>query len=684
MFIKSLDIKNFMRIRDAHIDFDGRDVIGILAEHATLKDRSNFIGKTNLIESIRYALTGNSRASKEINLIHYGEELMTVTVVLEHEGKEYKVTRSRDIKNNGQLTVNWVQKTSDAQAEINNLLGIQPHEFDHIFFFKQQDFHSFLELTPDKKKQLLMSWFKNDHWRDKEDKVTNTIKEKQKQLSQVQFKISDLEQSLNEVSLENNKAVLETDLRKIKIEIKSLEQKNKELLQKSNFGGIDFEKLLTRKSKLEFELEEKKETGEQLATKREEHTELVNELKELTKKIDGKSEESIRENAQKLKDYITKKSVERTALANKLNILLNTKSGICPILSETCDRITATPQQTKAIQNEIGKINNEVSGTNEKIQKYNDYLLLFDKRNVKLNQIERCTNKIESLKNSIGQFTLFENELKQIDEQLKLAPSKEQRDQLKALQYELNTKRDILVSIESKLAVIEHKRIELEKNRALLDSLRIQLLELNDELNDLKFLAFMFGRNGIPSLEIENAFSDIEADINAILEEITDGISVSFSPTRELSAWEDNCLSCGYLYPKGYRKNDCEKCGTKRFKKRKDELRILIVDKGNEIEFEMCSGGLKTLISLALRLSFSVLLRRQFHTSLDVLFLDEIDSAMDKYHKDMLKKLITDVLVKKLNFKQIFWISHDKTISDSVPHILKVKANSVWSSVSWQ
>ena len=97
----------------------------------------------------------------------------------------------------------------------------------------------------------------------------------------------------------------------------------------------------------------------------------------------------------------------------------------------------------------------------------------------------------------------------------------------------------------------------------------------------------------------------------------------------------------------------------------------------------MCSGGLKTITSLCVRTALTMLLKRQNGTNLNTLFLDEIDSALDESNKEKIKKIVSQVFIKKLGFKQIFWISHDKTISDSVPHTILVKGYEDHSELVW-
>ena len=212
-----------MRIKDAKLSFDKKDIIGIIAQGDKDKDRSNYLGKTSVLEAIRYTLTGESRASKETNLIHHGEDMMEVCVyVKDSNGKEHKIRRGRDSKNNGILDVSFNEKVAEGQKAINDLLGIDKSDFDQIFYFKQQEINEFMNLTPDKKKKLLMSWLKNNHWKEKEEQVLLTVKDFKDKISQKNIILKNEELGLgNESQLRDEQSLLESKLANAKIKLES-------------------------------------------------------------------------------------------------------------------------------------------------------------------------------------------------------------------------------------------------------------------------------------------------------------------------------------------------------------------------------------------------------------------------------------------------------------------------------
>jgi len=160
-------------------------------------------------------------------------------------------------------------------------------------------------------------------------------------------------------------------------------------------------------------------------------------------------------------------------------------------------------------------------------------------------------------------------------------------------------------------------------------------------------------------------------------------VNIEFKPDRELQSYEDCCVACGWEFPKGTRTKECENCGEKRRKKRKDEPELRVIDNGSEESFGLESGGGKTMISLSVRTALTLLKRRQTGSEFNVLFLDEVDAMLDQENKIAFMNLVTKILIKKFGFEQIFWISHDSRISESTPHTLKVVRNGKYSKAGW-
>jgi DNA repair exonuclease SbcCD ATPase subunit len=262
--------------------------------------------------------------------------------------------------------------------------------------------------------------------------------------------------------------------------------------------------------------------------------------------------------------------------------------------------------------------------------------------------------------------------------------SSEVEDKISSLSNDDHAKvvRDMKEKISDKKDEIESTVYEIAKIESDIQNrtkLKNEITELNQEIkslavrvDDLKLVSFVFSKNGIPSQEIENAFTEVEDEINFVLSQFGTPMEVLFSPDRELNDWEKSCVSCGFLFPKNYKKSDCSECGAPREKRRKDELQLKVMLDGQEYGFYMESGGGKTILSLAIRVALTRLKLRKTGSEFKVLFLDEVDAPFDEDNRDKFISLVNNVLVKKLGFHQVFWVSHSKIISEAIPHTLLI------------
>ncbi|SDG49193.1 RecF/RecN/SMC N terminal domain-containing protein [Thermoanaerobacter thermohydrosulfuricus] len=104
MVIKSMVLKNFKNHKNLSITFDNK---------RTIIYGDNGAGKTSIGEAITWCLTGaNLFGTENITnkLITIGKGEMAVTLVIEKDGKEYEITRSKK-KNEIEITINGVKST---------------------------------------------------------------------------------------------------------------------------------------------------------------------------------------------------------------------------------------------------------------------------------------------------------------------------------------------------------------------------------------------------------------------------------------------------------------------------------------------------------------------------------------------------------------------------------------------
>ena len=128
---KKLVIHNFLSIGDATIDLDhqGYVVISGVNENPVDNANSNGSGKSSLLESLSWVLTGETvRGTKNV-VNMYGDDGTYVGLEMDVDGETYKILRSREhskYKTNLRIVVNGVDKSGkgikDSDQILKNLL----------------------------------------------------------------------------------------------------------------------------------------------------------------------------------------------------------------------------------------------------------------------------------------------------------------------------------------------------------------------------------------------------------------------------------------------------------------------------------------------------------------------------------------------------------------------------------
>jgi exonuclease SbcC len=151
--LRSLSLRNYRVYRELDLEFpDG--LVGIYGPNGS--------GKSTLIESIRFALYGESRTDKaELRSAGVREDLR-VELVFEHEGNAYEVRRQLkglnltpkvEVYRNGQLAV---QSARDANAFLGRVLGMDQRAFLASVCAQQKELTAFASMVPSERRRLVL------------------------------------------------------------------------------------------------------------------------------------------------------------------------------------------------------------------------------------------------------------------------------------------------------------------------------------------------------------------------------------------------------------------------------------------------------------------------------------------------------------------------------------------------
>jgi DNA repair protein SbcC/Rad50 len=153
MHLRSLSLRNYRVYRSVDLEFpDG--LIGIYGPNGS--------GKSTLIESLRWALYGDSRTDKwELRSAGVGEDVR-VELVFEHEGNTYDVRRRLKGRNltpevevflNGQLAA---QSVREANAYLARVVGMDQRAFLASVCAQQKELTAFATMLPSDRRRLVL------------------------------------------------------------------------------------------------------------------------------------------------------------------------------------------------------------------------------------------------------------------------------------------------------------------------------------------------------------------------------------------------------------------------------------------------------------------------------------------------------------------------------------------------
>lgn len=652
MKIHSVLLENFMLYRRLKRVFGDKDIIGIIG--------NNKNGKTTIPEAIRYCFHGVSRAEKEIELIHRGADKMMVTVVLDDDGKRITVRRGRDRKNHGLLEVTGVEKKKEAQQVIDGLVGYDKDDFSLTTFFLQGDINRLMELSSGEKKKYMMQWLDNTHWIKMERAALDDLVINKQKLIKLKTTISAYrEQGINVAKTKKKLKLLVLKDQDVSARVKKLQIKKVKLSSNKNRADFIFDQIQQLKNNIH-----RKKQLQLVVDYRAADVEVIK--KKLKKMKVGKQAVLITQKVE-LQGYLKR-------LLDKVGRAQENMTGQCPVLDEPCDRIECDQKQLKVWKRYVKETKVELS----EITKGLDLIKRRKTLQVKFGGLDLLRSKalagVQGIKSQPKRLKALQAKLSVLDVSNK---------KFGLVSTKLEKLYDVRESYSERIGQLKS---DLKRSRKL----SAKILEFENGVDDLeskavefRYLVFMFGKNGIPSQEIENAFDEVEDDVNLVLERLGIGLQIEFQSDRELATWEDYCVQCGWQFPKVTKVKQCDGCNAERVHKRKDELQIRVIEDGHNSSFNMESGGGKTLVSLAVRLAMTRLKQRQSHSRFNVLFLDEPDANLDPINKKAFVKLITTTLVKDFGFEQIFWISHDQEIQESIPYVLHAQRSGSTSKARW-
>jgi len=692
MIPSKLSLENFFSHKNSEVDFSLFNSALLIGNTEGDYTKSNGSGKSAIFESILWCLFNKSRVAMMDDVIRWGENNCKVSLEFTHDGKTYRVIRTRNRINsisNVELKIldsfgEWKDisgsTSGDTNQKIEETIKLDYKTFINSVYFRQNDISEFAESEPSKKKEILKSIVDISRWDEYERSSKARAKELLAECKILQGVLQDYDKTkltISESELEMK--ILSESIESLKLKKEDITKNISEL--KESYQSIKQSLDTAAYDRATLEIEKiKKEGKERTAQKAQELSSLEKIKLEMSieeEKLSGLSTEGILQQEvspqilEDLNGQLTYHKSNLISLKTELEKIKTHKEssvdGSCPtcghefssdahsaFIKSQEDRILDIKRNLQNHKIEADSISSQIESWNKiirdnlKLEKillqksnieYKVSLLSKEKEKLTLSLVN-LDSLIVNLKKSLKENQEILESIKNEDFQKLRVRIKELEDSSLSLDLEISEKDKMVGRLQERLSVLQSRLVEMNTSKKSLDE-KIQKISVFEKLT--KFLS----KSGIQTVLLDTIIEDLEKTSNVILQSICNEPSIIVLETQRIGSDGSSIV---------------------------ETLDLKVKKDGNLQNFKSLSGGEKFRISLALRVAMSEISSRYGGSCLEFLLLDEVNSPLDRYG---VETLFVNVIKSLEDKYKILTITHDETLKEKFDNVINVtKINS--------
>lgn len=651
MRIARIRNKNFGCYRGEHaLDLEAK-VYAIIARKQDDAERSNWLGKSTLLESVVYALEGTHRHRYDEDLISHGESMLDTELTFDEGSRilrskqKGKSTRLYFYPRGGDPTKPLVQ--DEAQLAIERFVGLTPEDFRATCYFEQKKMAKFITTEPSKRMDMVSAWFRLKPLENCETvvhRMASTLEDTNKKLdghlAALDQRKEDLAKALGWTEKDGLREAIDRA-------VKSLTE---DLETRAGIVGALEDKL--------------QKNGELLAarTRVQDYQNVVAEGKLAREAFDKVKLPVLQQEWETKSGLLAQEHTVleglRGELRQKRALARGEFDGSCPVAGIVCPA-------TKAI-NEERERNAQLAKTAEQA---------FGEQEKKCNaasQVETDARKLlqegQRLKDRLD---LLREQAKKLAEQTKAAKDAPEAVDPQTIRQDLEKERGDMLDAKGKLERLRSWGRELDDAVVTRKTLNEKKAEIAGQLGTFREAAVIFGKRGAQRRVAEGALQQIQDDANDMLRECGANLSIEARWSREGKGLAGACEACGNPFPSSAKVKHCERCGTARGPKLENKLDIILSD---------FSGAAEDLAGAGIQLAASRWLREERGTTWSAALLDEPFGALDAAHRKGFAAHLTAMLSGRYGFEQAFVVAHHSSILDALPGRIEIVSDGKWST----
>ena len=628
----------------------------VVAEVEGEEGRSNWSGKTALLEAIPFAMFGLHRKRTEDEWIY--ETATAGGVTLEFDNGVV-VSRSRTRGESTVLNVvdgDDVYVGSEAQKYIERMVGMSRDDFLNTAYFRQKDIARIVYARPGERAKEFASWFRLEALQKAEGRTLGTIKQLLAEQAKLREHLAALAVGISQVLNEGEKAV------GVKVSDYVTDAAKRLQFKAERAKGDADEKRAKHTQALEVYTKHKSAVDEW-----QRHYDNVLRYRDVVaerKELGAPDVEGAMTTAQELaRDVLVLKNKlvdARDEMRAAKALLIGEFDGVCPVNGMQCPaqeqilsadvlnrkRYDEAQATSKRLQEEHHTKSDEHREANEELKRRNNIV----KRRVKLDTIaEECKPSLVYINNHPEQ------------------PSIDEFQQAKEEAYE------VFADADRYARGMADAVAEWETSAKEAKDCEQRLQSIEHELTVLQAAAFVFGKQGAQRVIAERVLGGIVSAGNAKLRECMIDLEFNITWAREGKGLADVCTSCGHPFPASQRYKRCKYCDAERGPK--------LVEK-SDILFSERSGAAEDIIGGVIRIEAGTWFKRDRGSQWEVLFIDEPFGALDEANRDAFTRLILTACSVEQGNPQSFVVAHHNDVMSAMPAMIRVQRHNGYSTVT--
>lgn len=632
MRLRTIELHNWLCYRGKNkLDLEAK-AYAVVAKKVGDAERSNWLGKSALLEAVHFAITGKLNADRHMTAdgwVSDGETEGSVALTFD-DGIRIERARKKSTQFELHTTDGRTLKKVAAQTLFDEMMGLTHADIPATFYFQQRQMARFVLAKPEDRMTLVSAWFRLGPLEAAEEMVRT-------EAASLSWSIETFRQRLDEArNVEkretNDVDALTAQIEEVATKLEEAKGRHARLLDLAQKNRA-FQNAIETKTNYE---------ALQLA---------VREQQENLDKIDGtklvKSYEFVRKEERSAYDQLS--SARRDA-ENKHKLASGQFDGNCPVASMPCP--VAKEILSKRAHNE-----KHAKLAEDNFQKFSPVYQEIRARSLsveaELQQFKRAEDRLDDAKQHVHRLQpAYEAALK--------APPPIDPEEMT---QKLTRATSAVADLTSQLDNLRRSLTLVREARAEQLHLATQIEALERKLSTQREATVIFGRQGAQRRVAESALAKIQEGANAMLQECGIGLEVDVLWSREGSGLAKTCDTCGHPFPSSERVKVCERCEADRGP--------LLVNK-LELALSEQSGAAEDLAGAAIQLSASEWLRTSRGSRWSVALIDEPFGQLDAFHRRTFANHLASMLGSRYGFQQALVIAHHSAVLDALPGRIEI------------